>query len=107
MRVRTPCSMPVSPGRFRTVLRCFPNEGLPGQDLSEKVREVVFSAYMRHSDNASAAQLAHLEHLAVDMSRVLCRREAMAEVVSGFVVGEALDGRVLLMANERERGRHV
>ena len=43
------------------------------------------------------------------MCREFCAdvKVAMAEVVSSFVVGEALDGRVLLVANEREGGGHM
>ena len=50
-----------------TVLRCF-LEGLSGQDLSEEVRRIELGAHVCHGDNSGAAQLAHLEHLAVDVS---------------------------------------
>ena len=82
-------------------------EGLPGEDLREQVRRIVLGANMGDGDNAGAAQLAHLKHLTVDVAGVLRRREAMAQVVGGLVVGEAFDGRLLMMADMREHGGDV
>ena len=82
-------------------------EGLPREDLCEQVRRVVFGADVGDGDNAGAAQLTHLEHLTVDVARVLRRGEAVAQVVSGLVVREALDGRFLLVTDVRKHGGDV
>ena len=61
-------------------------EQLPREDLGEYVRRVVVSGHVSHADAPSAAQLAHLEQLPVDVPRVLSRGEAMAEIIRPLVV---------------------
>ena len=53
-------------------------EMLPREDLREQVRRVVIGADVGDGDDAGAAQLPYLEHLPVDMARVLRRCEAVA-----------------------------
>ena len=45
-------------------------ECLPVEDLGEQVGWVRHTGNMAHGDAAGAAQLAHLEHLTIDMPRV-------------------------------------
>ena len=58
-------------------------------------------------DDAGAAQLPHLEHLAVDVPRVLGGGEAMAEVVRGLAVGACLDSTVDRVSEELDDLDHV
>ena len=46
-------------------------EGLPREDLREQVRRIVLSADMGDGDDPGAAQLPHLEHLTINVTRVL------------------------------------
>ena len=50
---------------------------------------------MAHGDHSEASQLAHFKHLAVDVPRVLRRREPVAQVVRAFVICGRVDGPVL------------
>ena len=46
-------------------------ERLPGEDFGEEIGRIVLGADVRDGDEAGAAELAHLEHLAVNVPRVL------------------------------------
>ena len=46
-------------------------ERLPREDLREQVSRIQLGRNELHVYNAGAAQLAHLEHLAVDVTRIL------------------------------------
>ena len=91
------------PGKVEHCLAVF-LERLPRQDLGEEVGGVMLGADVGDGDDAGTPELAHLEHLPVDVAGVLGGGEAVAEVVRGLVVGEHLDGSVLLMPDERESG---
>ena len=67
VRVRMPCSTPVSPGRFRTVLRCF-SRGCLDRILVKRSAGLCSVPTCTNGDNASAAQLAHLKHFTVDVA---------------------------------------
>ena len=57
-------------------------EELPSEHLGEDISRVGLASDVAHDDHTSAPQLTHLEHLAVNVTRVLCGREAVAEVIS-------------------------
>ena len=56
------------------------------EDLGEQIGRVVLGRYLLDDDDAGAAQLAHLEQLAIDVPCVLRRREAMTQVVSSLII---------------------
>ena len=51
---------------------------LPRQDLGEDVGRIRLTGDVAHVDDACTTQLAHFEQLAIDVTRVLRRGEAMA-----------------------------
>ena len=61
-------------------------EELARKDFREDIGRVLFGRDVLHGHHAGPTQLAHLEHLAVDMARMLCGRESVTEVVGPFVV---------------------
>jgi len=58
---------------------------------------------VRDGHDAEAAELAHIEEVAVNVARVLSRVEAVTEVVGGLVVGVDLDRLVDLVAQEPQQ----
>ena len=75
-------------------------EHLAREHLGEHVRRVGLRGDVLDHDGAGAAKLPHLEQLAVDVTRVLSRSEAVAQVVGALVVGARLDGLLGLVAAE-------
>ena len=61
-------------------------EGLLGQNLGEQVGRVGLTRDVLDGNTLGATELAHLEQLTVDVTRVLSRCELMAQVISGFAV---------------------
>jgi len=78
-------------------------ERLLVEDLGEEVGRVLGGGHVRDGHDAEAAELAHLEELAVDVARVLSRVEAVAEVVGGLVVGVDLDRLINLVAQKPQQ----
>lgn len=62
-------------------------ERLAAEDLGEDVSCVLVRCNVFHLDHAGAAKLAHLEHISIDVARMLSGCKAMAQVVCPFVVG--------------------
>ena len=80
-----------------------PFKDLPAQNLGEQVSGVCFRRDVSHAHDPCSAQLPHLVELALDVTRVLGRRVAVAEVVSTLVVRLDLNGPVELVPNEATR----
>ena len=66
-------------------------ERLPRQNLCEEISRIRLTWDVSHVDTPSAAQLTHLEELAIDVTRIGSGCEAVAQVISGFAVGVDLD----------------
>ena len=65
---------------------------LARQDLGKDVGRVDRRRHQLNSYDPSAAQLAHLKQLAIDMPRVLGRSEAVTQIVRPLVIGAGGDG---------------
>ena len=61
-------------------------EGLLGQNLGKQVGRVGLTRDVLDDNTLGATELAHLEQLTVDVTRVLGRREPMTQVISGFAI---------------------
>ena len=77
-------------------------EGLPSEDLGEKVSWVHLARNVTNNDAAGAAKLTHLEELAVNVTRVLCRCKAVAQIICSLAVGADLDGVGRLVAQRTD-----
>ena len=61
-------------------------EGLAAEHLGEQISRIGLTRDVAHNDATSAAQLAHLVKLTINVPRVLRGREAVAQVVGPLVV---------------------
>ncbi len=77
-----------------------PLEGLSREDLGEQIRRVSLARDMFNGNTPSAAKLAHLEELAVDVAGVSGSGIAMAKVMGSLAVSADLDRALLNVAKE-------
>ena len=66
-------------------------EWLPGQDLREQVGGVRLPRNMTDYDLASTTELAHLEQLSIHVTRMLRRREPVAQIERRLAVRVSSD----------------
>ena len=64
-----------------------PAKGSEPENFGEEVGRVVVGWHVPDSDLRRTAKFAHLEQLPVNVSRVLSRRETMAQVAGSLVSG--------------------
>ena len=79
-------------------------ERLPAQNLREQVGGIRVARDVAHDHLARTTQLAHLEHLTVDVTRVLRGGEAVAEVIRRLAIGADFDSIRSIMAEEVDHG---
>ena len=75
---------------FITLRRCF-SKSWRDSTLMEEVSQVVVHRHVFDRDDVPAAQLAHLEELAVDVAGMLRARDAMATLPCALIVRADLD----------------
>ena len=75
-------------------------------NLREDVSRILVCRYVFHRYGASTPKLTHLEHLTVDMARVLGGGVTMAQIVSTLVVSVDSDWRGDLQPHETAHINH-
>ena len=82
-------------------------KNLPAQDLGEQVSRVSLARDMLDNYHACTTKFAHLEQLAIDMTRVLGCSITVAEIERPLVVRFHLDWSIDLEPKEAHQPDHV